>query len=123
MTESSDIQDIISGLSKKPFLLPRELNQLGKVNYKGNITGFLNNLVAYGNLNTDMGSISTDILLKFENMLKDLNYNGTVKSSNFQLGKLLSNKQFGKAAFKINTNGVKKHNTSIRGTVKQKLMN
>ena len=119
--ESSDIQDIISGLSKKPFLLPRELNQLGKVNYKGNITGFLNNLVAYGNLNTDMGSISTDILLKFENMLKDLNYNGTVKSSNFQLGKLLSNKQFGKAAFKINTNGVKKHNTSIRGTVKAEI--
>ena len=79
--DKSDIQDVVSNLTKKPFVLPKELNQLGTVSYKGNITGFFSNLVAYGNLNTNLGSVSTDVLLKFENMLKDLTYNGTVKSS------------------------------------------
>ena len=112
------IQDIISALSKKPVILPNELNQLGKLRYTGNITGFFSNLVAYGNLNTQLGSISTDILLKLENQLTDLKYNGTIKSSNFQLGKLLLNNKLGKVAFNINTNGVKKHKTPIYGTIK-----
>lgn len=114
------IQDIASGLSKKPVILPKELDQLGKIKYSGNITGFFSNLVAYGNLNTQLGSISTDILLKLENRLMDLKYNGTVKSTNFQLGRLLSEKKLGKVAFNINTNGVKKHNTPIYGTIKAK---
>ena len=112
------IQDIASGLSKKPVILPKELNQLGKIKYSGNITGFFSNLVAYGNLNTQLGSISTDILLKLENQLTDLKYNGTIKSTNFQLGRLLTEKKLGKVAFNINTNGVKKHNTPISGTIK-----
>jgi len=116
--DKSDLQDVISTLTKKPFILPKELNQLGTVNYKGNITGFLGNLVAYGNLNTNMGSVSTDILLKLENGLKDLTYNGTVKSNSFQLGRLLNNKQLGKIAFNINTNGTKMHDAAVRGKIK-----
>lgn len=116
--DKRDIQDIVSGLSKKPFVLPKELNQLGTVIYKGNISGFLSNLVAYGNLKTNMGSISTDILVQLENKFKDLNYNGTVKSNNFELGKLLSNKNLGKASFSFNTNGIKKAGEAIRGNVK-----
>ncbi len=114
------IQDIASGLSKKPVILPKELDQLGKVKYTGNITGFFSNLVAYGNLNTQLGSISTDILLKLENQLMDLKYNGTIKSTNFQLGRLLSEKKLGKVAFNINTSGVKKHDAPIYGTIKAK---
>ena len=116
--DKRDIQDIVSGLTKKPFVLPKELNQLGTVIYKGNISGFLSNLVAYGNLKTNMGSISTDILVQLENKFKDLNYNGTVKSNNFELGKLLSNKNLGKASFSFNTNGIKKAGEAIRGNVK-----
>lgn len=118
--DKSVIQDIASGLSKKPVILPKELNQLGKIKYTGNITGFFSNLVAYGNLNTQLGSISTDILLKLENQLMDLKYNGTIKSTNFQLSRLLSEKKLGKVAFNVNTNGVKKHNTPIYGTIKAK---
>ena len=120
-TDKRDIQDFVSGLTKKPFVLPKELNQLGTVNYKGNITGFLSNLVAYGNLKTDMGSISTDILVQLENKLKDLKYNGTLKSNNFQLGTLLSNRQLGKVSFNINTNGSKKYASALHGTIKAKI--
>ncbi len=115
--EKGDIQDFISDISRKPFLLPNELNQLGLIRYKGNITGFLNNLVLFGNLNTNVGSVSTDISLKFKNKLKDLAYNGTIKSDNLQLGKLLSNKQLGKASFSFNTIGSKKENAPLQGTI------
>jgi len=119
--EKSDLQDFVSDFTKKPFLLPKELNELGLVRYKGNITGFLSNLVAYGNIKTEMGSVSTDILLKFENRLKDLTYNGTVKSVNFQLGRVLNNKDLGIVSFDFNTKGTKKAKSSYQGTIDAKV--
>lgn len=116
--EKSDIQDVVSAFTRKPFVLPKELAQLGTVKYTGNITGFFSNLVAYGNASTNIGSVSTDILLKFENELRDLTYNGTIKSRNLQLGKLLSNNQVGNVNFMLNTNGQKKSDLPVRGTVK-----
>jgi len=119
--EKSDLQDFVSDFTKKPFLLPKELNKLGLVRYKGNITGFLSNLVAYGNIKTEMGSVSTDILLKFENRLKNLTYNGTIKSANFQLGNILNNKNLGIVSFDFNTKGTKKANASYQGTIDAKV--
>ena len=119
--EKSDVQDFISQMSNKPFILPAELNQLGLIRYKGNITGFLNNLVVFGNLNTNIGNVSSDILLKFENRLHNLMYNGTIKSENLMLGKFLSNKKLGKVSFNLNTIGTKKENTKFQGTVKGKV--
>ncbi|MDD3078377.1 MAG: hypothetical protein PHH37_04625 [Paludibacter sp.] len=120
--DKNDIQDLVAAIRNKPFILPKELNQLGIMGYKGNISGFFSNLVAYGNLTTNVGSVSTDILLQFENMLRDLTYNGTIKSSTFQLGKLLSNKKFGKVAFNINTNGSKKYGADLKGKLKAKIV-
>ncbi len=119
--EKNDLQDFISDLTNKPFLLPKELNKLGLVKYKGNISGFLSNLVAYGNLSTNLGSVSTDILIQLENHLKDLKYNGTIKSSNFQLGNLLNSKQLGNISFNFNTKGTKIFNKALKGTIKAKV--
>jgi hypothetical protein len=115
--QKNELQDFISDLTRKPFILPNELNQLGPIRYKGNITGFLNNLVLYGNLTTDVGNISTDFSLKFENQLKDLAYNGTIKSENLKLGKLLSDKKLGNVSFSFNTKGIKHENASLQGTI------
>ena len=119
--EKSDVQDFISQMTNKPFILPAEVNQLGLIRYKGNITGFLNNLVVFGNLNTNVGSVSSDIMLKFENRLHELTYNGTIKSQNLLLGKLMSNKKLGKVSFNLNTIGTKKEKTKFQGTVKGKI--
>lgn len=119
--EKADVQDFVSEISGKPFVIPNEVNQLGLIRYKGNITGFLNNLVVFGNLNTNVGSVSSDILLKFENRLKDLSYNGTIKSGSLQLGKLLGNKQLGNVSFNLNTIGTKKENAKFQGTIQGKI--
>jgi len=119
--DKPDVQDVISKIKQEPFVLPDILNQLGTVKYSGNISGFFSNLVAYGTLNTNVGALSTDVLLKFENKLENLVYNGTLKSNNFQLGQLLSNPHLGKTAFNINTKGTKLKDKPMKGTVKAKV--
>ena len=110
-------QDFIAKISKKPFVLPEELARLGMIRYSGNISGFFSNLVAYGSVATNAGTLKTDILLQFENDMRSLRYNGTAESGNFQLGTLLDNKNLGKTAFKINTKGSKLYNRSLQGTI------
>ena len=118
---TSELQDLIAKIDNKPFVLPKEFNRLGLITYKGNITGFLSDLVAFGNFRTNIGSISSDISLRFENNLRDLSYNGTLKTSNLSLGKLLNDTTFGKIAINLNTIGIKKYNKAIKGTIKAKL--
>lgn len=90
---------------------------MGKILYKGNITGFLSDLVAYGNINTNIGSVSSDIALQFENNLMDLSYNGKLKTNGFLLGKMLNDTTFGKISIDMNTKGTKIHNQPIKGTI------
>ena len=119
--EKNGLQDFISELTRKPFILPKELNKLGLVRYRGNITGFLSNLVAYGNLYTDLGNISTDILIQLENHMQDLKYNGTIKSDKILLGNLLSSKDMGNVSFSLNTKGIKKQYKALQGTIDAKV--
>lgn len=113
----NELQDFIADLTRQPFILPTELNRLGTLHYKGNISGFLSNMVAYGNLNTALGSISTDILIQLGNQLRDLSYNGTIKSSGFRLGELVDNKSLGTISFKLNTKGSKLMHKQLQGTI------
>ncbi len=119
---SYEVQDLISKINKKPFVLPKEVHRLGTIFYRGNITGFLSDLVAYGNINSNLGSISSDIALQFENNLMDLSYNGKLKTNGFLLGKLLNDTTFGKISITLNTKGVKKHDQAIKGTIKGSLV-
>lgn len=117
-TEKNTVQDFISDLTHKPLILPDELNRLGLINYTGNITGFFSNLVAFGRFNTNLGSISTDILLRFDNSLKNLTYNGNIGTKGFALGILLNDKTFGRTSFNLNTKGTKPEHGPFKGTVK-----
>ncbi len=114
----ADMQDAIAKLLNEPFELPQALNQLGNVRYKGNISGFFSNLVSYGNIFTNLGNIRTDISVKISNKMQDIRYSGSISSSNFQLGRLLSNKNFGKTSFTIKTEGDKLAKSSLNGLIK-----
>ncbi|MFV0472463.1 MAG: translocation/assembly module TamB domain-containing protein [Paludibacteraceae bacterium] len=118
-----EVQDLLSQLVKRPLILPDELARLGAVKYNGNISGFFSNIVAYGNISTRAGNLKTDILLQFENNLRDFRYNGVLKTSNFDLGTILNSKEVGKSSFSISTNGSKLHQKSFQGTAKGKIEN
>ncbi|NDV47056.1 hypothetical protein D0T49_08355 [Paludibacter sp. 221] len=117
----TDTEKFISDLMQETFSLPKEVTRLGTVSYKGNVTGFFSNLVIYGNLKTNIGSISTDVLLQFKNEFKDVDYNGTIESTGLNLNKLTLSEKVGRVAFNLNTVGSRKMNSSFQGVIDAKI--
>jgi len=73
---------------KETFIkLPKNINHLGNMNFKGTLSGFIHDFVAYGTLKTDLGIINTDISLKFKE--DNTYYQGKVRTKRFYLGKFL----------------------------------
>lgn len=113
----TEVQDLIARIQNRPFVLPEEMRRLGLLSYQGNITGFLSNLVAFGIVRTNLGNISSDLSLRFENHLRDLYYNGTLRTGSFELGKFLNSKQLGSIRMVLNTQGSKLGSQDLKGTL------
>ena len=100
---AASLQDLIANITQKPFVLPSEFRNFGKCKYSGNIAGFFNNMVLFGQLTTGVGNVSTDISLELSNNMKDLNLNGIIKSKRLQLGRITpSQSGLGDIAFNVN---------------------
>ena len=113
----TEIQDLVARLQNRPFILPEEMRRLGLLSYQGNITGFLSDLVAYGIIKTNLGNISSDLSLKFENHLHDIAYNGTLRTNQFDLGRFLASDQVGTIKMSMNTKGTKLVDKPLKGTM------
>ncbi|MFZ4797148.1 MAG: translocation/assembly module TamB domain-containing protein [Bacteroidia bacterium] len=86
--------------------LPKDLERFGLLKFKGSYTGFFNDFVAYGNLETPFGNISSDLNMKLtDNALQSV-YSGKLDIINFNLGTLLNDtKQFGNLSLTSEING------------------
>ncbi len=67
---------------------PGYVNNIKRLKYSGNFTGYINDFVAYGKLRTDLGSLSTDMLLKPDSA-GNITFKGKVKTTDFEIGKLM----------------------------------
>jgi len=86
--------------------LPKELERFGLLKFKGSYTGFFNDFVAYGKLETPFGNISSDLNMKLTNDALHSIYSGKLDITNFNLGELLNdNKQFGNLSLTSEVNG------------------
>lgn len=86
-TNIQDLQEIHLP-NKKRLTIPNELNALGTITYSGKFTGYYDDFVAYGRFGTDLGKLSTDILIKPDS-LGGMYYSGNVKTASFGLGKII----------------------------------
>ncbi|MEI2757753.1 MAG: hypothetical protein V9F46_15025 [Chitinophagaceae bacterium] len=97
-----------------------DLRKLQDISFKGNFTGFIKDFVTFGTIRTNLGTVSTDLNMKFPDG-KEPVYSGTIETKNFNLGVLLENKQLGATAFNIKVLGrgfsSGKRNTSIDGDI------
>ena len=80
------------------------LTKLGNISYKGNFTGFVNDFVAYGNIKTNLGSVSGDINLKLP-ANKPPFYAGKIATQGFKLGQLVNDTKLGAITFNGKVNG------------------
>lgn len=114
---AAGLQDFISSLSQKPSILPKELINLGTLRFRGNLTGFMSNIVAFGMLRTNIGVIKSDVLLKLENGLKDVEFSGKISTKNLRLDKLFKTKDLGELTMDIQTSGKKQNKKELRGNI------
>jgi len=84
--------------------LPDNFALLETCSIKGKFTGFLTDFVAYGNVHTALGFISTDINLKTGQQRET--YSGHVSTNQFDIGKFIGQSQLlGKATVNCNIQG------------------
>lgn len=89
-TSKSDIENLKlpPEWNDGPIELPEQLKEAGLITYRGNLTGFTNDFVAFGTLSSQLGTITTDLGLK-ETGSGGYSYRGAIKTINFNLGKFL----------------------------------
>ena len=74
-----------------------QMYSLGNIRFKGSFTGFINDFVAYGDLNTALGNLNADLNMKLPTG-KVPSYSGKISSGGFNLGRFINNSQVGNIA-------------------------
>lgn len=113
------IENLVANLQNKPFVLPKELNHLGKIQFNGNITGFFSEIVAYGLLKTDIGNVDLDLLLTHNETNHQLGFRGGVKTDRLDLEKLLGTQsKLGTVSANVQVNGEMNQSQKLTGSIK-----
>ncbi len=123
-TTAEDLQKIpIPPFTKNLTLsIPIEVKRLGKIYYKGQLTGYTNDFVAFGDLKTGMGNLNTDISIKQDTLSGYTGFKGHLVSEKFDLGSVVNLKNtVGKISLDAKVDGRsrgKTVNAKIEGIVK-----
>lgn len=93
-----------------PFAkLPPHIGRLGSLQFKGSFVGFVKDFVAYGTLNTSIGTAKTDVKMSLRGKVPK--YSGDAALIDFDLGALLDNDIFGKTTVTTNVDFLAEKNT------------
>lgn len=88
-----------------PFLnIPNNFFKLGRIGFKGSFDGFLNDFVAYGTLNTELGKAILDMKLDVKNGNDKASYSGSLALEKFDLGRWTNNQDLGLISFASRVN-------------------
>lgn len=116
-TTYADASTLIPAL--KTVTNPR-LDQLQYLHFRGNFAGFINDFVTYGTLETQLGTVISDLNMKFSKR-GQVSYSGNISTDNFDLGPFIDVKEIGRITFrgKVNGNGLSGNDIAARldGTV------
>ena len=100
-TTFADISDIVPTL--KTITKP-QLSKLGNIHYKGNFTGFINDFVAFGTINTNLGVITGDINMKLPSQKPPV-YLGKISTNGFKFGRFINDDRLGAITFNGRVDG------------------
>jgi hypothetical protein len=100
--------------------LPANMAMLGDIHFHGTWEGFFSEFVAYGEFNTAIGSLASDISLK-TNADKKISYEGKVKIENFDVGRFFSIPNMGRISMTGNLVGSDMSNRNSEISLKEGL--
>ncbi len=81
----------------------QQLFNLGLVSFKGRFTGFHNDFVAYGKMNSSLGKVNSDLNVKSKGT--EISYSGGVDTRQFNIGQLLNEKRLGSISMQSEIKG------------------
>lgn len=125
VTDYYDLQRIpVPPFSAVNYLkVPDNLVELGAMKFNGNFTGFFSDFVAFGSLDTRIGSIRTDLLLRQDESLGTLSYKGKLKTNRLDIGRLMRLDSIGTVSldFAVDGHGTKPEeiDAHLEGAVRQ----
>jgi hypothetical protein len=86
--------------------LDSSLSKLQFIRFNGSFDGFLNNFVAFGNVNSSLGNAKLDLQLNIIGGKEYATYTGNIGVNDFKLGKFLNQPQIGNVSLNASiTNG------------------
>lgn len=97
---------VIRNLAKDYSGTPGILKRLGDVSFRGEVSGYFNDLVTYGVVQTSIGSVRTDVKLSSNKEKAYFSYSGSVKTADLELGELLDNANVGSINFNLDVKGM-----------------
>lgn len=98
------VERVVSNVRGRRFVFPKNFRQVGQLNYRGTVLGFLEDLVVYGDLDTQLGRVSMDVSLGIRRN-RPLLYRGRVVSNGLHLGRLFEVKGLGHTVFHVKLDG------------------
>jgi len=117
-TTYADASTLIPQL--KEIHSPR-LDRVEQLRFRGSFTGFIKDFVTNGTIETNLGTVVTDVNMKFPDNSPTI-YSGNISTDNFDIGKFLDNDNLGKVAFtgKVIGKGLASNtlNATLDGVVK-----
>ncbi len=96
--------DMVSFVPALKNVTTPNLRKLTYLRFNGTFTGFLNDFVTYGTLQTNMGNVAADLNMKLPKGLPPV-YSGKISTNNFQLGQFINNTELGAISFEGNIKG------------------
>lgn len=85
--------------------IPDNFATLGEIGYKGMFSGFYNDFITYGDIETGLGNLKSDINIKFKEGLDKAVYSGTLSSGMFRVKSFIPEAQIDNIAFDANIKG------------------
>lgn len=97
-----------------------DLKKIQYVIFKGSFTGFISDFVTYGTIQTNLGTVKSDLNMKLPKG-QDPVYSGSIATDNFRLGEFLGDKNIGVVSLNGTVKGKgfseKTRNTLVDGTI------
>ena len=81
-----------------------DLRKIQYVNFKGNFTGFVRDFVTFGTIQTNLGTVTTDINMKLPPGHEPV-YSGSFSTDNFRFGEFIDEKTLGTVALSATIKG------------------
>lgn len=118
------LSSLANNFNERPLTLPQPVVKLGTINFTGEISGFFDNLVAFGKLSSSIGSIQTDLIFGSNKDKHIAAYlRGRVASTNLQIHELFheENNPFGEARFDIHIDARRPVNGNFAGNIQAQI--